>query len=248
MIPALKRVNRNGVLGKPALQVLEVGQAGREPVHLLIERTEQQELCDGTLDSATFKLAYQVIPREPTRHQTECGEFSACYRRSYGDQGECVRLTSSSINTGGFVVIDPGWLAGHRLGTYLLNEIVTWAQQWPDAEIMPICTLLSGKPSPGNTNTGRRNPFYEQFGITFDSGISRPMKVSGLNTVDSWQQNIQEIPLEQFLAKALGQIRDQRRELKARDKHLQEIRGDWEFAVLRPVRWTLRRWIERLTQ
>ncbi|MCE8005290.1 hypothetical protein [Billgrantia ethanolica] len=236
---------------KPSIQVLEVGRKDQGPVFLLVERTEKAERYEGKVCEASISLTYQVIHEDPTLHHVEGGEFSACYHRDWGSNEELVRLSSTSVHEGGYVVVDPSWLAGHKLGTYLQNEIIAWAQQWPEAEVCQI-KLLAGQASADNRK--RRNRFYEQFGIRFDyetseheAGVSQPMKVRELNTVDRWQQNIQEIPLERFLAKALGQIRDQRWELKAREKNLQEIRRDWEFAVSRPVRWTLKRWIERIT-
>lgn len=36
---------------------------------------------------------------------------------------------------GGELFLDPDELRGQRIGTYLMNEIVTWAQQWPEAPV-----------------------------------------------------------------------------------------------------------------
>src|SRR5690554_4455405 len=111
---------------KPSIQVLEVGRKDREPAYLLVERTETAERYEGKVYEASISLTYQVIHEDPTLHHVEGGEFSACYRRDWGADDESVRLSSTSVHEGGFVVVDPNWLEGHRLGTYLQNEIVTW--------------------------------------------------------------------------------------------------------------------------
>lgn len=47
----------------------------------------------------------------------------------------------------------------------MMNEIVKWAKQWPEANILKI-TL--GEGDAYDENMERRNRFYEQFGIEFN--------------------------------------------------------------------------------
>lgn len=53
-----------------------------------------------------------------------------------------VSITAGSL-TEGIVVIDPPFLNGHGLGTYLMNEIIRWAKRWPNANVNTI-NLLEG--------------------------------------------------------------------------------------------------------
>lgn len=86
-----------------------------------------------------------------------------------------------------------------------MNQIVTWARQWPDADVRAV-ELLDGQAEDAK-NKRRRNRFYERFGLVFDyadpehrAGISCPMKVRELKNVDSWQRNITERRVFDFLA------------------------------------------------
>lgn len=94
--------------------------------------------------------------------------------------------------TGGSVDIDNKLYRGQRIGTWMMNEIVKWAKQWPDAKVLPINI---GYGQADEENKERRNWFYEQFGIGFDyhndqneAGQSRSIKAVKLNTVDSWDK------------------------------------------------------------
>lgn len=122
------------------------------------------------------------------------------YRASDLGHGEFVAHYSNGVVslTGGglFLDVDDNW-KGQRIGTYLMNKIIEWAKQWPDARVVTI-RLLDGQATPDNKE--RRNRFYQRFGIEFDfsddqgiSGSSRPMRVSDLKLVTSWKENITEI-------------------------------------------------------
>lgn len=60
-------------------------------------------------------------------------------------------------------------LRGFRVGTYLMAEIVTWARQWPLAEVMKIELSWQDEKlgAHNGNNKVRRDRFYEQFGIEF---------------------------------------------------------------------------------
>ncbi|WP_444679098.1 GNAT family N-acetyltransferase [Halomonas sp. E19] len=235
---------------KPRIQVLEVGRKSGDPIHLLVERTENYEQVDDQVVEASIELKYQIIENTLDIHHVEGGEFSGSYRRYLGTASESVRLTSSSAGSSGFVVVDPSWLEGHRVGTYLMNEVVNWAKQWPVANVRKI-ELLEGQASQDNLT--RRNRFYEQFGIEFDyedskhrAGVSKPVKVAGLNTINGWQKNVKEIPLEKFLAQLKHQNQMLGFELRARARDNAQMQKEWEFAVTKPLRWAWVRLWSRL--
>lgn len=118
--------------------------------------------------------------------------------------------------TGGSVMLDLAHLRGFHLGTYLQDEVVRWAKQWPNAAIRRI--WLSPVDSQ-DENRERRNRFYEQFGIQFDyaeerkSGTSTPMLASALKPVDRvvWERDITECELVAFIRDQSDRIERLRR-------------------------------------
>lgn len=204
--------------GKPRLLVLEVHPRttpNAAPVaHLLIEREEQYEYDDnGKVSKAIIRIWYERL--EPARLFSDEPRRNLCFEGSYhawrAAHG-CVSLTSTSLGHGA-VYLDLDSLEGHRIGTYLMNEVVSWAQQWPEAEVHPVELLATQ--SIDAANKFRRNRFYTQFGLCFDfrdtegrAGMSAPITVARLNTVETWRLNIHEQPLDDALRDALAAAQD----------------------------------------
>lgn len=179
--------------------------------HLLVERRELKRLSHN--DEATeisLELRYQLLGT--TRGVGISGCFGAHFLP--GRDGAKTRLTTAHGGMFGAVFLDLPGLEGNRIGTYLMNEIVLWAKQWPDASIGTI-ELTSGQA--GDSNRERRNRFYEQFNIEFDyddeehrSGKSRPLKAAQLTTTDAWKRNITLTSVVDFVNDALngGELQD----------------------------------------
>lgn len=74
----------------------------------------------GEIEEATLRI-YYWSPDAPD------GEFSAFYER----RNNGVSITSTSLWSGGYVIVEPRRLRGSGFGTYLMNISVTWAKQWP---------------------------------------------------------------------------------------------------------------------
>ncbi|MEQ9924936.1 GNAT family N-acetyltransferase [Pectobacterium brasiliense] len=81
---------------------------------------------------------------------------------------------------------------GNRLGRWLFNEIVTWAKQWPNADVNSI---RLGPKDATEDNLERRNKMYTGAGLEFDdddnenrTGRSREMKASKLIVLSSWKK------------------------------------------------------------
>lgn len=179
----------------PKVRVIEVTVRetdGARLYRLLVEREEIH-----TDDGARLMLRYIDLD-----HQDENMSnlpFSAEYSRLSGGR-ESLSLTR------GAVMLNLAYLRGHHVGTYLQDEIVRWAKQWPGAIVTPI--TLSGDDALDESNKLRRNRFYEQFGIVFEydngdksSGLSMPMLAVDLKPVspEVWRQNIQEFGLVDYL-------------------------------------------------
>jgi GNAT superfamily N-acetyltransferase len=153
-----------------------------------VELTETRDLDEaGTVFRGGLTLACRV---ESSRRW---GHGNATFEAGYCSLENAVKLTSTSMMSGA-VFFDPPGLRGNRVGTYLMDQIVHWVRQWPDASVIPI-TLVAGQ---GRGADGlRRNRFYEQFGIEFDyttpeklAGESRPMLAGKLRQSQAWMENI----------------------------------------------------------
>ncbi len=106
--------------------------------------------------------------------------------------------------TGGNVMIGNYSLHGYRIGTYIMNEIVRRAKQWPQAEIDQIS--ISEVDAKTDIDRFRRNRFYEQFNIPFDyttpenrSGRSKSITAENLEAVKTWESNIEVLTESQLL-------------------------------------------------
>ncbi|WP_186075124.1 hypothetical protein [Burkholderia gladioli] len=197
MLPSFDERIDEGRRIKPRILILEVRDSrkvdGKVIARIMIEREENVERDDdGSIWRARIRLSYRLLEAEVFASNGQ-GEFEGCYS---GPDNRISLATGSSVWEHGFVTLDLPRLNGQRIGSYLMNEIVCWAQRWPDADVNSI-QLLAGQAL--GMNTSRRNRFYERFGFVFDyednqqrEGESRPMKVRELRRVESWKENICE--------------------------------------------------------
>lgn len=231
---------------KPRILVLEVRDKDRPQDEALgwvvVEREEtfRRDPCDGTLYEASIRLSYQCISAKCSHREGGKGWFDGSFSRSFNS----VSLTSSSMSRGAVFLDLPG-LKGQRIGTYLMNEIVHWVQQWPDATVNSI-ELLAGQAH--GENKTRRNRFYEQFGLIFDytdsehrEGRSRPMPAGALTKVETWKQNITEHRMIDYLETVLYAEKRATLELQARERACAQLIADQIRAEAHPLRWALQR-------
>lgn len=230
---------------KPRIQILEIRhreRSGDAPIAWLVaERQEAYQYDDdGGVYKASIRLSYErIMPRYVHR-----GHGKGCFCGSYSRLQNAVSLTSDSMGFGAVFLDLPG-LDGHRIGTYLLNEIVTWVKRWPEASVQAVA-LLSGQ-AENEESKERRNWFYEQFGLVFDyadpehrEGRSRPMLAKELTPVKTWQENITERYMLDYLADVLYAEERASLELKFRTKAVQECVTERNRAEAKPIRWALK--------
>ncbi|MDR2164228.1 MAG: hypothetical protein LBO79_01045 [Zoogloeaceae bacterium] len=245
VLPSFDNSWRKGQSVKPRILVLEVRCKDRPEDKalgwVLVEREEtyRHDPRDGTIYEASIRLSYQRITTKFSHRDGGKGWFDGSYSRNFN----AVSLTSTSMSKGAVFLDLPG-LDGQRIGTYLMNEIVQWVQQWPEANVNGI-ELLAGQ-SHGD-NKARRNWFYEQFGLVFDytdpehrEGQSRPMLAGALVKVETWKQNITEHRMLDYLAAVLYAEERATSELQARDRACAQLIAEQRRAEARPVRWVLR--------
>ena len=244
-LPSFDNGWREGQSVKPRILVLEIKDKDRPDDKalgwVLVEREEtyRRDPRDGTIYEASIRLSYQRITAKFSHRDGGKGRFDGSYSRNFN----AVSLTSTSMSKGAVFLDLPG-LDGQRIGTYLMNEIVQWVQQWPEATVNGI-ELLAGQGH--GDNKARRNWFYEQFGLVFDytdpehrEGRSRPMLAGALVKVETWRQNITEHRMLDYLAAVLYAEERATSELQARDRACAQLIAEQRRAEARPVRWALR--------
>jgi len=245
-LPSFDNGWREGQSVKPRILVLEIKDKDRPDDKalgwVLVEREEtyRRDPRDGTIYEASIRLSYQRITAKFSHRDGGKGRFDGSYSRNFN----AVSLTSTSMSKGAVFLDLPG-LDGQRIGTYLMNEIVQWVQQWPEATVNSI-ELLAGQAH--GDNKARRNWFYEQFGLVFDytdpehrEGRSRPMLAEALVKVETWKQNITEHRMLDYLAAVLYAEERATSELQARDRACAQLIAEQRRAEARPLRWALRR-------
>lgn len=241
MLPSLERSYPRDNYSVPRIHLLEVRKRTAPDQGLawiLVEIEDHRIDSKGVTHEATLRLKCQpVSPTYP--HPYKSFEFTARYWKMFN----IVKLTGLDIG-GGAVFVDPDELCGHRIGTYLMDYIVHWARQWPEATVEPI--KLKADQGMGEAGL-RRNRFYEQFGLRFDytssaklAGKSVPMPAGELVESRAWEQNItvHELPtvLERQFAKA-KQAEEELSDMKRREKIMA---AELTSAYLKPLRWALR--------
>ena len=248
-LPSLDSGWQDGKRIKPRIYMLDVRDRanvnGPPIAWLLVERQEtyRRDERDGSIWEASIRISYERVESRHTRGMVAKGWFSGGYSRGYLE-GPSVSLTSESIGRGAVFLDLPG-LHGHRIGTYFMNEIVTWAKQWPQAAVRSV-ELLEGQAQ--GDNKARRNRFYEQFSLQFDyrdpehrEGLSRPMPAEALTPVLSWERNLRECDVRDYLADVLDEKERACAELAQRELAVAELLGELRRAEARPLRWALRR-------
>jgi hypothetical protein len=191
---------------------------------LMIQRIEQ---IVGQGARLTLRVKRIDTQRPPEGNELE---WSAAYSPSSSTDRERVRLTHGECRGPADIQMILNGLRGFRIGTYLMAEIVTWARQWPLAEVMKI-ELSWQDEKPGahdGNNKVRRDRFYEQFGIEFipsetESQItarSKYMLAENLTTDDAeraWRLNIQKVNASDWLV-------DQQRKLEEQEGQIAKLK------------------------
>ncbi len=248
-LPSFNSDWKDGKQVKPRMYVLEIRDRDKpdsDPIaSLFIERQEtyRRDERDGSIYEASICLSYErIVPKHPF-HVKSNSYFSGGYSRGFANMPS-VSLTSESTARGA-VFLDLPNLEGQRIGTYLMNEIVQWVRQWPEANVRPV-ELLSGQAY--DENRERRNRFYEQFGLVFDyhdpeqrEGLSKPILAAALTPVETWKQNIRERNARDYLGEVLYERNQLQFELLQSKRGIENLSAEIRRAEERPARWALRR-------
>jgi hypothetical protein len=171
------------------------------------------------------------------------GLFGGSYSPGLAGKPSHLSITAEDIY-GGNVMIQTTALRGHRIGTHLMNEIVEWAMQWPDASVMPI--MLAAIDA-GPDNRERRNKFYENFGITFPpceasliEGRSLPMLAAQLTPHRTWEENIIVKDIPSYIDELRKQVWSLNVENSKNASRVEHLEGVIKKAEDAPLRWAWR--------
>jgi len=243
-IPSFEYIRNKGSVLKPRIHVLAVKDKNKldEPViaYIIVERSENikdyQE--QGQIYEASICLDYQIISvgRKSFRMGGSfCGGYSKFRNR--------VSLSHAGVSEGA-IFLDLNGLEGQRIGSYLMNEIVSWVKKWPDAEVNPI-RLSSCQATPENKE--RRNNFYENFGLEFDyadsdkkEGRSKIMKAGDLKENLKWQENIEVVEFIPFVEELMSKVNKQKLDLDMRESSIKRLSKENQLARDCPIRWGLK--------
>ncbi len=243
-IPSFSNNYIKGQNVKPKIHVLAVKDKSKldKPViaYIVVERTEKAKSYNdgGQIYEASITLSYQLIQIGITPFRT-----AQSFQGGYSDIQNQVSLSSVSAGNGA-IFLDLQGLCGQRIGTYLMNEIVMWAKQWPDANVNPI-RLSIGQATTDNKD--RRNKFYESFGLEFiysDSdkkeGTSKPIKVKELKENLKWQKNIEVIEMMPFIENLMSNLNKQQLDLVQSTRAIERLGKENQFARSHPFKWLVK--------
>ncbi|WP_138922435.1 hypothetical protein [Hylemonella gracilis] len=246
-LPSLDPEIKNGKPTKSRIYLLEVRdrkEPERNPIAwVLIERQEkfQKNEADDSVLTASVQISYECITPRNSYRVSGKGKFFGSYSRNSVDGMPMVALTSPNDT----LFFDPIELRGQRIGTYLMNEIVLWVQQWPEARVRPI-KLVAGQA--GEDNKERRNLFYTQFGIKFDfrdseqrEGVSKPMLVKELTPVENWKESIGERDVREYISEMLSERDLLKAELSRRKSANETLISERRLIEAHPIRWVWNR-------
>lgn len=251
MLESIENGWKNGAPATPRIFVLKVrgrdDPTGNAIAWLIVERTEKYISYpgDSLISKASIDISYRQLKARHAYPSAAQGSFSG----SYSLTANAVSLTSSLVESSGAVNVDLPGLNGHRIGTFMMSQIVEWVQQWPEATVNEIKLIESQS---YESNKERRNRFYERFGIEFDyldterkGGTSRSMTVSKLHLVESWRQNITIHTLTDYIATLLFNEQELSIEFTRSESVVRELKVELADAKRRPIRWLLKTIINR---
>ena len=210
MSKLLPSMNKNDNILSPNILLLNVYKdeiTDETPSFIiLLEKKEVKTLDNFTLDTLT--ISYRVL------NMNGSGWFGA----SYNKRTDRVSITSESTYAGA-IFLDPDKIRGYRIGTYIMNQIISWAKHNYSSAKLETIFLYQVQATPENKE--RRNRFYEQFGIKFNYNNDKKEEgkscnnifINQLNKVETWKKNIREEMIIDFLADSIKTINFKKNEI-----------------------------------
>ncbi|RCK43209.1 GNAT family N-acetyltransferase [Thalassospira profundimaris] len=123
-------------------------------------REERFKASDGSLYESKLYIRYAVVSRNWYERPVPYKYFDAIYNAHQ----------KSLAVVANVLFLDPDELRGYGIGSCLMNRIIDWAQEWPEAKVSPIDIF-----DPDPLTVARRKNFYEKFGLEFELIKGRPV-------------------------------------------------------------------------
>ncbi|RCK37279.1 hypothetical protein TH24_17040 [Thalassospira xiamenensis] len=193
-------------------------------------REERFNASDGSLDESKLYLRYADVSRNRYERPIKYEYFDANYI--------AYRNTLSLVAT--VLFLDPAELRGHGVGTCMMNRIIDWAQEWPEAKVSAIDIL-----DPDPDTVARRKHFYGKFGLVFDDKDGKPVMRELLVSELIKPENVSTITIHDL---PVGLMRlslannEQKRRLSLNTNEIDDMKTQWNKFTARPVRTGLSHW------
>lgn len=146
-------------------------------------------------DKANLEVELQFTFMSQYGHkQHKINLFSASYRldkKINSELGGRASISSSSPGSLGAIFVDPTLLRGNRVGSLVMSYIVRWLKQFPEETVVNKIDFR-----PEKEEMAKR--FYAKFGIPLNGYT----KIGLLIDNNNWAENINEVPLENFVYEA----------------------------------------------
>lgn len=208
--------------------------SGKWLVYLQPEETRTSDV-NGHLSGATLRVYCWIISRPNQVHRPT----RACYFDASFNAWDNLAAVVDSV-----LFLDPDDLRGLGLGSVMMNQIIEWVREWPDAQIKHIDI---GKKK---DVAERRQRFYGRFGLKFSQNCSTeasprllPMMVKELITAPV-PETILTHDLIPLIYALRARTSTNERTLRSQKSEIQELYAHRNAFIARPI-WTgLKHWIK----
>lgn len=155
------------------------------------------EITKGDVSVLSLRLEY--LPQN--RHQLSQLPTNVCASYCRKAKQFSISREDPKLGPGGYISVDPGFMRGKRLGSFLMWQVVTWGQQrCPDYTVNHL-RLNDMQPA---EDLVARDRLYARMGVPLGAQ-AEPVLVEALTAPASWMGNINMHDHNAWLREALAQ-------------------------------------------
>lgn len=173
------------------------------------------EITKGDVSVLSLRLEY--LPHN--RHQLSQMPTNVCASYCRRDKRFSISREDPKLGPGGYISVDPGFMRGKRLGSFLMWNVVTWGQQRCPDFIVNHLMLNDKQPA---EDLVARDRLYAGMGVPLDAQ-AEPVSVEALTAPVSWMPNITIHNHEAWLREVLAQ----RTDLAQAKRDLEALRAEY---------------------
>ena len=231
---------------RPRLEVLHIYERTKPDQYwktVLVETVYENTQISNVIFDNKIKIFFRF---SGTKQKSELC-FKAIHR-ILKDRHNVIASETISLTGGELGIWDDAY-RGNRLGRWLFNEIVSWAKQWPNAD---IDSIRLGPADATEDNLERRNKMYTEAGLDFGDdgngnhiGRSREMKASKLISLSSWKKenggNIILQDIDDYMKELLKENKSLKREMKKNKLRIGSLNQKLSMMESKTIKGMLRR-------